>query len=141
MTNIQALKTGDLLAMLNSTPLGQVCDERSLRCIRQSYGLRIGSPGMVDLLRYTARLRLDRPPRADAQATPADIYAKARERLRQQRERLESGSQPTTRPMESGPFPLIPSAPFAARGTKPYTTKGQLKKDFGIARRMLDDPL
>lgn len=34
-----------------------------------------------------------------------------------------------------------PLAPFADRGTGGYTREGQLKKDIGIARRMINEPL
>jgi hypothetical protein len=106
MTNIHALKPGDLLALLNSTPLCQVCDERSLRGIRQAYGLRIGSTGTVDLLKYTARLRLDRRPTADTPPTTASLYAKTREQLRQQREGTDTQSQPEVHATESQAGPI-----------------------------------
>jgi hypothetical protein len=106
MTNIHALKPGDLLVLLNSTPLGQVCDERNLRGIRQGYGLRIGGPGTVDLLRYTARLRLDRRPTDEAPAAMAEIYVKARERLRLQREQPASQSQQEVHATESQAGPI-----------------------------------
>ncbi len=61
--DVRNLKPVQLVQLLNSTPLGEVADERRLRQHRTRAGLRITSvadPRSVDLLRYVAWLVLER---------------------------------------------------------------------------------
>lgn len=61
--DVRKLKPVQLVQLLNSTPLGEVVDERRLRQHRTRAGLRITSPAdprSVDLLRYVAWLVLER---------------------------------------------------------------------------------
>jgi hypothetical protein len=50
------LRPGELCRLLNSTPLGEVVNERQLKRHRMRAGLRIGDSRHVDLLRYVAWL-------------------------------------------------------------------------------------
>lgn len=54
------LKPGELCRVLNSTPLGQVIDDRLLRKHRERAGTRIGYAKSIDLLRYAAWLTNER---------------------------------------------------------------------------------
>ncbi len=61
------LKPTQLVQLLNSTPLGEVANERTLYRHRARAGLRIGDGRTVDLLRYVAWLVLERHrPRPEA---------------------------------------------------------------------------
>lgn len=139
------LKPGDLLTLLNSTPLGEVCDERSLRRIRQGYGLRIGNVGTVDLLRYSARLRLDRQTAPNVPPPKTDVYTQARERIRQQRERLELSTATETNLtgtlMDTRQADSVPVAPFNSGGSGSYSFVKQLRDDIAIAKSILKRPL
>ena len=50
------LRPSELCQLLNSTPLGEVINERQLHRHRTRAGLRIGDGRFVDLLRYVAWL-------------------------------------------------------------------------------------
>ena len=52
------LKPTELVRLLNSTPLGEVISERQLHRHRARAGFRIGDGRTIDLLRYTAWLRV-----------------------------------------------------------------------------------
>jgi hypothetical protein len=54
------LRPTQLVQLLNSTPLGEVANERTLYRHRARAGLRIGDGKTVDLLRYVAWLVLER---------------------------------------------------------------------------------
>jgi hypothetical protein len=54
------LKPTQLVQLLNSTPLGEVANERTLYRHRARAGLRIGDGKTVDLLRYVAWLVIER---------------------------------------------------------------------------------
>jgi hypothetical protein len=56
----RTLKPTQLVQLLNSTPLGEVANERTLYRHRARAGLRIGDGKTVDLLRYVAWLVLER---------------------------------------------------------------------------------
>jgi hypothetical protein len=66
------LKPGELIRLLNSTPAGQVIDDRRLRSHRAKAGMRVGDDKTIDLFRYAAwlhdQLRL-RPVESDESAT------------------------------------------------------------------------
>ncbi len=55
-TDPRQLRPTALCQLLNSTPLGEVIDQRRLHAHRTKAGLRIGDGKKVDLLRYTAWL-------------------------------------------------------------------------------------
>jgi hypothetical protein len=59
MADPRSLRPGELLGMLNSTPLGQVITEKRLRKHREKFGTAIGDGKRVDLLRYCARLMFE----------------------------------------------------------------------------------
>jgi hypothetical protein len=50
------LRPSELCRLLNSSPLGEVINEGQLRRHRTRAGLRLGSTGHVDLVRYVAWL-------------------------------------------------------------------------------------
>ena len=55
-TDPRKLKPGELCRLLNSTPAGEVLDDRRLRKHRTRAGSRIGDGKSIDLLRYAAWL-------------------------------------------------------------------------------------
>ena len=54
------LRPSEAVRLLNSTPLGEVINERQLLRHRSKAGFRIGDDRTLDLLRYTAWLALER---------------------------------------------------------------------------------
>lgn len=70
----------DLCRLLNSTPLGEVLNDRQLRRHRTRAGLRIGDAQHVDLLRYVAWLVEQRhTPKSEP---ASDTYEKMKDRAR-----------------------------------------------------------
>jgi len=74
------LRPSELCRLLNSTPLGEVINERQLHRHRTRAGLRIGDGRFVDLLRYVAWLvHIRHAPKPQADGGP---YEKLKERAR-----------------------------------------------------------
>jgi hypothetical protein len=74
------LRPTELCRLLNSTPLGEVINERQLHRHRTRAGLRIGDARHVDLLRYVAWLVHERhAPRPELDGDP---YERLKERAR-----------------------------------------------------------
>lgn len=74
------LRPSELCRLLNSTPLGEVINERQLHRHRTRAGMRIGDARFVDLLRYVAwlvQIRHEPKPEPDG-----DPYEKLKERAR-----------------------------------------------------------
>jgi hypothetical protein len=79
-TDPRKLRPSELCRLLNSTPLGEVINERQLHRHRTRAGLRIGDARHVDLVRYVAWLvEVRHAPRPDPQGDP---YEKLKERAR-----------------------------------------------------------
>jgi len=79
-TDPRKLRPSELCRLLNSTPLGEVINERQLHRHRSRAGLRIGDARHVDLLRYTAWLvQLRHAPKAEPTGDP---YEKLKDRAR-----------------------------------------------------------
>ncbi len=79
-TDPRKLRPSELCRLLNSTPLGEVINERQLHRHRTRAGMRIGDARYVDLLRYVAWL-ID--VRHAPQPEPAgDPYEKLKDRAR-----------------------------------------------------------
>jgi hypothetical protein len=90
-TDPKRIKPGQLCRILNSTPLGHVLKDRTLRAHREAAGHRIGDDKSIDFLRYTAWLLLEArdlpPPATSADAGDDDeatayLAKKERERKR-----------------------------------------------------------
>jgi len=82
--NVRKLRPSELLRLLNSTPLGEVINERRLRAHRMRAGYRVGEDRTIDLLRYAAWLAWERHAAAEASAESASYEAhRERSRLRQ----------------------------------------------------------
>jgi hypothetical protein len=74
------LRPSELCRLLNSTPLGEVINERQLHRHRTRAGLRIGDARHVDLLRYVAWLvELRHTPKPEPDGDP---YEKLKDRAR-----------------------------------------------------------
>ena len=74
------LRPSDLCRLLNSTPLGEVINERQLHRHRTRAGMRIGDARFVDLLRYVAWLiEVRHAPREESDGDP---YEKLKDRAR-----------------------------------------------------------
>lgn len=65
-TDPRKMKPGEVCRVLNSTPLGEVLDDRRLRQHRSRAGLRIGDGSNIDLFRYAAWLVDELKPAAAA---------------------------------------------------------------------------
>ena len=79
-TDPRKLRPSELCRLLNSTPLGEVINERQLHRHRSRAGLRIGDGRHVDLLRYVAWLiEVRHKPRPEPEGDP---YEMAKERAR-----------------------------------------------------------
>ena len=77
------LRPSELCRLLNSTPLGEVIDDRKLRRLRNRAGVRIASKtdsSKIDLLRYAAWLRAERRAQAPAESAGLEGYDAVRER-------------------------------------------------------------
>ena len=76
----RALRPSELCRLLNSTPLGEVINERQLYRHRTRAGLRIGQGQTVNLVRYVAWLvSLRHEPKPE---TDEDSYEKTKQRAR-----------------------------------------------------------
>lgn len=75
-SNPRRLRPGQLIALLNATPLGVVSSDRQLRKHRQAAGLAIGDSKTVDLLKYAAWLAAnrDRSPAKTSEDKRAEAY-------------------------------------------------------------------
>ena len=74
------LRPSELCRLLNSTPLGEVINERQLHRHRTRAGMRIGDARYVDLLRYVAWLiEIRHTPRPEPDGDP---YEKLKDRAR-----------------------------------------------------------
>ena len=79
-TDPRRLRPSELCRLLNSTPLGEVINERQLHRHRSRAGMRIGDGRHVDLLRYVAWLvQLRHEPKPDPSNDP---YETLKERAR-----------------------------------------------------------
>lgn len=79
-TDPRKLRPSELCRLLNSTPLGEVINERQLHRHRTRAGMRIGDARHVDLLRYVAWLvQVRHAPRPEPDGDP---YEKLKERAR-----------------------------------------------------------
>jgi hypothetical protein len=79
-TDPRKLRPSELCRLLNSTPLGEVINERQLHRHRTRAGLRIGDARFVDLLRYAAWLvELRHAPKPEPDGDP---YEKLKDRAR-----------------------------------------------------------
>lgn len=79
-TDPRKLRPSELCRLLNSTPLGEVINERQLHRHRSRAGMRIGDGRHVDLLRYIAWLiQIRHEPKPDS---GVDTYEQIKERAR-----------------------------------------------------------
>lgn len=79
-TDPRKLRPSELCRLLNSTPLGEVINERQLHRHRTRAGMRIGDARYVDLLRYVAWLvQVRHTPKSEPDGDP---YEKLKERAR-----------------------------------------------------------
>ncbi|QDU76909.1 Phage terminase large subunit (GpA) [Bremerella volcania] len=79
-TDPRKLRPSELCRLLNSTPLGEVINERQLHRHRTRAGMRIGDARFVDLLRYVAWLvEIRHTPRPEPDGDP---YEKLKDRAR-----------------------------------------------------------
>lgn len=101
----RSLRPVELTRLLNSTPLGEVIDERTLYRHRSRAGARIGEEKTVDLFRYAAWLFDQRCQALAAEhAPPAQTVDEYEERKERERKRQAELSQ---RGRDIGPIPEI----------------------------------
>ena len=140
------LRPSVLTRMLNSTPLGEVINERQLHRHRSRAGYRIGDDRHIDLYRYTAWLALQRrePKR---EAGPAD-YEAMKEAARARNARLSAigrdiGSIPPVADPErkeraASDFRFFCEAYFPEAFCLPWSPD-HLKVEFETNERLLAD--
>ena len=75
------LSPGELLRLVNSTPLGAVLSETALRRHRNRAGYRIGTARQLDLVRYAAWLFNERHPATPPSAAGRSDYAAHRDAM------------------------------------------------------------
>jgi hypothetical protein len=146
VTDPRRLRPGELCRLLNSTPLGEVINERQLRGHRLQAGLRIGDARHVDLLRYVAWLiqlhHMPRPESADV-ARPALELAEAAEgaaALASRREQVRGHGQKCTGKQEALIAALLTEPTYAAAAAKAGISEATLYRwlhlpDFRTAYR------
>jgi hypothetical protein len=146
VTDPRRLRPGELCRLLNSTPLGEVINERQLRGHRLQAGLRIGDARHVDLLRYVAWLvqlhHMPKPEPADV-ARPALELAEAAEgaaALASRREQVRGHGQKCTGKQEALIAALLTEPTYAAAAAKAGVSEATLYRwlhlpDFRTAYR------
>ncbi|MEZ6100274.1 MAG: terminase gpA endonuclease subunit [Pirellulaceae bacterium] len=90
-TDPRKLRPSELCRYLNSTPLGEVINERQLHRHRTRAGMRIGDARFIDLLRYTAwliQIRHEPKPEPDD-----DPYETLKERARARNAAISSAGR------------------------------------------------
>jgi hypothetical protein len=124
MIDPRKLRPSELCRLLNSTPLGEVINERQLHHQRTRAGLRIGDARHVDLIRYVAWLvQVRHAPRAEpagaAPAAPALAEAaQGAAALASRREQVKGHGQKLTSRQEALIAALLTEPTHAAAATK-----------------------
>lgn len=84
MVDPRQMRPGEVVRLLNSTPLGTVLSDRALREHRQTAGLRIGDAGSVDLIRYAGwmaqRVHIQAAKKKETPSPASSAYEAHRER-------------------------------------------------------------
>lgn len=116
MIKARQIRPADLVRLLNSTPLGPVCDAALIRKQRDRAGLRIGDTESIDMPRYAAWLFEQRRTRAAAEVY-VESLAELAARLGLNIRSVERYSQQGM-PGERGKWPLVAAAAWmlARRG-------------------------
>lgn len=92
MADPAALRPGELIRLLNSTPAGAVLTDRRLRAHRARGGTRLGDGRTVHLLRYVAWLAAERRAAAAAVSRETPPSAAAPYERKKERERLRNAT-------------------------------------------------
>jgi hypothetical protein len=118
------LRPSELCRLLNSTPLGEVINERQLHRHRVRAGLRIGDARHVDLVRYVAwlvQVRHAPRPELDSVSPTAAVLAEAARgaaAVGSRREQLRGHGQKFTRKHETLIAALLTEPTYAAAAAK-----------------------
>jgi hypothetical protein len=116
VTDPRQLRPAELCRLLNSTPLGEVINERQLKRQRVRAGLRIGDARHVDLVRYVAWL-LQVPhtpkPQSEGVASVAEV-AQGAAALGSRWKQVEGHGQKLTSKQESVIAALLTEPNYAA---------------------------
>jgi len=111
-TDPRKLRPSELCRLLNSTPLGEVINERQLHRHRTRAGMRIGDARFVDLLRYVAWLvEIRHAPRPEPDGDP---YEKLKDRARARNVALAIAGR------DIGELPEVVSAERKARAAADF---------------------
>jgi len=110
------MKPTELVRLLNSTPLGEVISERQLHRHRAKAGFRIGDGRTLDLLRYTAWLRvtLEERRRQPAEEPGLIGYEAHRERSRQRNMAMSLSGR------DIGDLPAVENSERKARAERDF---------------------
>jgi hypothetical protein len=101
------LKPGQLLQVLNSTPMGSVLDDRRLRQLRASDGLKFGDGKTIDIVRFIGHLAGKRHLSPDAPAEdPRDNDASDAYQRKKDRER-ERNAASSRSGRDIAPLPVV----------------------------------
>jgi hypothetical protein len=123
-TNPCKLRPSELCRLLNSTPLGEVINDRKLKRHRERAGLRIGDGRYVDLVRYVAwliQVRHAPRPESEGMAKPAaDLEEAARgaAALGSRRQQRAGHGQRLTSKQEALVAALLTEPTYAAAAAK-----------------------
>jgi hypothetical protein len=124
VTDPRKLRPSALCRLLNSTPLGEVINERKLKRHRERAGLRIGDARHVDLVRYVTwlmQIRHAPKPVAEGMAPPATALAEAAEgaaALGTRCNQVEGNGQKLTSKQEAVIAALLTESSCAAAAAK-----------------------
>jgi hypothetical protein len=124
MIDPRKLRPSELCRLLNSTPLGEVINERQLHRQRTQAGLRIGDVRHVDLIRYVAWLvQVRHAPKAEPAAATAAApelgeAALGAATLASRREQLRGHGQKLTAKQEALIAALLTEPTHATAATK-----------------------
>jgi len=133
-SDVKKLRPTELCRLLNSTPLGEVIDERKLKRHRDRAGLRIGDARHVDLLRYVAwlvQLRHGSPAKpTDASASAADLAeaAQAAAEFACDHQQLKGHGQKFTRKHEALIAALLTEPTHAKAAAKAGVSKATITR-------------
>lgn len=123
-TDPRQMKPSQLCRLLNSTPLGEVINERQLYRHRSRAGLRIGDSKHVDLLRYIAWLvQVRHVPQPEQEVDP---YERLKERARARNVALALAGR------DIGELPSVvdPARPSRRRQTSVISAKPTSRRHF-----------
>lgn len=125
------LRPTELIQILNSTPLGEVIKERTLRRHRQQGGYRIGDGRRLDLFRYVAWLASER--HAPPPLSPPPAFVSAYDEVRDRAQQRSATLSRSGRDIGEVPEPVNPRRRKKSLKSLKYFLKTYFPKVFYLA--------